>query len=163
MVTFVTNVSQSAAAAVLVGCKLRYCGQYLGLLVMADPMVEIMARLTAMVAELKSVKSKEAEMEQDYQWGNDSGEEGEQRPGEPSWAEFLTSPLTQPTSDDAVLLCKLLASPPPLDQVKLTEQQVTRYQHVPQTPPPRKNRIENQLYIAQTKMENTLHLLVNYM
>ena len=66
-----------------------------------------------------------------------------------------------PQVSDAVCLANLLVDPPPLSRFKPVDTN-TMYEKVPETPPPRKNRVDQNLFVAQRKLEQCMHLLVHY-
>ena len=55
----------------------------------------------------------------------------------------------------------MLREPPPLDKLRSAEKSQKKYMHVPQTPPPRKHRLDTNLTIPQTKLEHAMHALVH--
>ena len=63
---------------------------------------------------------------------------------------------------DAVSLSLLLAGPHPLGNLKRAEENITQYTSIPVTVPPRANRIDRGLFVAQKKMENTMHLITHH-
>jgi hypothetical protein len=80
-----------------------------------------------------------------------------------NWSDVLHSTVLSPQSSDAVALGKLLGNPPPLGQLKATIQNLPQYQGVPTTAPPRKNRIDWNLFQAQKKMEAAMHMQMHFM
>ena len=80
-----------------------------------------------------------------------------------SWSTVLGSRYVQPSSDNGKRLAQMLATAPELQQLKTKATTVQLYSGVPETPPPRRNKVDTQLYNAQKKVETTMHLLVNFM
>ena len=60
-----------------------------------------------------------------------------------------------------VALVQLLGNPPPLEALKATGKTLTKYQEIPQTPPPRKHRLDSNLAIMQNKLEMAMQALVH--
>lgn len=80
-----------------------------------------------------------------------------------NWSDVLPVHHHEPTHDDAIVFCKRLATPPPLDLLKNSKTDLTMYSNIPQAPPPRRNRLDQQLQQAQQKAENAMHLMVHTM
>jgi hypothetical protein len=79
-----------------------------------------------------------------------------------AWAEVITKPRTDPSTPEGTRLAKLFGSPPPLQDLKHLEGGITRYSGVPETPPPRRHKVDNQLTTVQRKLEAAMHLMVHY-
>ena len=71
-----------------------------------------------------------------------------------------TKAVTQP---GASAMAALIPEPPSLEMLRHNAQNITKYQGVPPTPAPRKNRMDAKLYQPQLKLENALHCLIHYM
>ena len=56
----------------------------------------------------------------------------------------------------------LLAGPPLLLHLKKAEENITQYTSIPVTVPARANWIDRGLFVAQKKMENTMHLITHH-
>ena len=88
-------------------------------------------------------------------------EEDDEDPGAPAdWSSVLGVPRASPGRADALTLCQLFSSPPPLGQVKVALQESTKYEGVPPTPPPRGNRLDKQIWTTQHKLEAAMNLMV---
>lgn len=81
---------------------------------------------------------------------------------EVSWGTILQPKASAPTSEEAKRFVQVLASPPPLTDLKKNQTLVPRFSGVPETPPPRRNKVDNQLFMVQSKLETSLHLLTGY-
>ena len=63
---------------------------------------------------------------------------------------------------EVVGLCSLLAAPPPLEQLRLSEKDCPSFSKVPKTPVPRKqNRTDINLFQVQKKVEGAMNMLVH--
>jgi len=80
----------------------------------------------------------------------------------PTWGMLLQPPQVVPKTAEAVSLSLLLAGPPPLGHLKKAEENIKQYTSIPVTVPPRANRIDRSLFVAQKKMENTMHLITHH-
>ena len=80
---------------------------------------------------------------------------------EAAWTDVIAQPRTDPTSAEGVRLAKLFEQPPPLQELKAMEGGIHRYSGVPETPPPRRHRVDTQLHTVQKKMELAMHLMVH--
>ena len=89
-----------------------------------------------------------------------SGSDSEPTAG---WSTVLGCRHAQPSSDNGKRLAQMLATAPELQQLKTKASTVQLYSGVPETPPPRRNKVDTQLYNAQKKVETAMHLLVNFM
>ena len=89
------------------------------------------------------------------------GSDSEEEPA--CWSTVLGFRHTQPNSDNGRRLAQMLATPPELQQLKNKTATLQLYSGVPETPPPRRNKVDTQLYNAQKKVETAMHLLVNFM
>ena len=87
----------------------------------------------------------------------------EEEETEISWGEIILSTRVEPTQEDAVKFIKLLSSSPNLKDLRETSQQVKLFSGVPETPPPRQNKIDHKWYTVQHKMEMCLHLMAQFM
>ena len=101
------------------------------------------------------------EMNQD--WEEDWDEDENAKEKEVSWLNVLRTGALQPSSADSVALAKLLGEAPPLGQLKASTQGIRQFQGVPQTPTPRKNKIDFHLFQAQKKLEDAMHMQMNFM
>ena len=88
----------------------------------------------------------------------DNEEEDAQAPAD--WTSVLGVPRASPTRADAMTLCQLFSSPPPLGMVKNALSDATKFEGVPPTPPPRANKLDKQLWTTQQKMETAMNLMV---
>jgi len=82
---------------------------------------------------------------------------------EAAWGEVIAQPRTEPASAEGARLAQLFARPPPLQDLKAMESSIQRYSGVPETPPPRRHRVDNQLHTVQKKLEVSMHLLVHFL
>ena len=76
---------------------------------------------------------------------------------EAEWAEVIAQPRTEPTSAEGGRLAQLFARPPPLHDLKAMEGNVHRYSGVPETPPPRRHRVDNQLHCSRLSRAKNGH------
>ena len=67
------------------------------------------------------------------------------------------------TAAASAALAPLLAVPPPLERINECTKQVPHYEHVPETPPPRKNKYDHAYYNPQKKLEAAMHMLVHFL
>ncbi len=135
--------------------------------VMSDvsQIVEELRRMRQEIEDLK--KSRDAPAApaaamQEEEWEDDPDEEGAETDRGPGWGSVLPPVMIPPSRPDAIALCNLLRTPPPLDQMKFAETTVPRYDGVPPTPPPRRNRIDTQLFGSQKKSEEAMQMLVHF-
>ena len=91
------------------------------------------------------------------------GNEEDSEPEDPSWGNILVPTSVEPSTPAAQFLCQVMSSPPPLDKLKASEKIMPCYAHIPLTPPPRKNRIDTQLYTGQKKLEHAMHMLTHHL
>ena len=80
-----------------------------------------------------------------------------------SWGEIILSTRVEPTQEDTVKFIKLLSSSPNLKDLREASQQVKLFSGVPETPPPRQNKIDHNWYTVQHKMEMCMHLMAQFM
>ena len=106
------------------------------------------------------MKKKEEEREEIRRSDDEEMEEEDQ--GSP-WTGLLKAPRAEPCTPDGAYLCSLFAAPPPFEALQCTIQDMRLYNQVPQTAPPRKNRVDFNLHTAQKKQEQAMHMMVNYM
>lgn len=97
---------------------------------------------------------------------NDNPENGEGQEEEEdfelTWNDIIKHSHVEAQDPTAKALVKLLGCAPPLPQLRASASEVIKYAGVPETPQPRRNRVDQQLFQAQSKLENVLHLLVHY-
>ena len=93
----------------------------------------------------------------------DEEQEGASDVEDPSWGSLLKPTTVEPSTSNAQFLCQVLSSPPPTDKLKASEKIMPCYAHIPLTPPPRKNRIDTQLYTGQKKLEHAMHMLTHHL
>ena len=116
-----------------------------------------MANLQKEVEELKlNVQPESMDVEVEEVGEDEDAEEP------PTWGMLLQPPQVVPKVAEAVSLSLLLAGPPPLGHLKKAEENITQYTSIPITVPPRANRIDRGLFVAQKKMENTMHLITHH-
>ena len=77
------------------------------------------------------------------------------------WESVLGSAVRQPTSEAGKALAMLLTAPPPLERLKELGATTTRYAGVPPTPLSRRNRVDRNLWQAQSKIEQCLHCMLD--
>ena len=80
------------------------------------------------------------------------------------WMAVLGDPANTPESPGAQALTTLLKSPPPLELLRHSAQQLVKFRGVPPTPGPRpNNRLDRDMFHTQAKIENGHHCLVGFM
>ena len=87
----------------------------------------------------------------------DAEDQNDEAVEKPTWLGVLAPTRGAPQVSDAVCLANILVDPPPLDHLKPVETN-RMYEKVPETPPPRKNRGDQNLFVAQRKLEQCMHL-----
>lgn len=92
---------------------------------------------------------------------SESGEQGEVD-NQLQWSDIIKTQQVEAQDPQARAMVRLLGAPPPLSQLKASAPQIVRYAGIPETPAPRRNRIDQQLFGAQAKFESILHLLVHH-
>ena len=140
---------------------------------MAEAMAALMQEVGNLRMEKETLKKDKAQMDRDEEpraptaassgrpaAGAASPDEEEEEE-EPSWGDILRPVAMEATNTAAQALCQVLSSPPHFDTLRASEKSMPNYQHVPQTPPPRKNRIDNGLCTAQKKLEHAMNMMVH--
>ena len=89
-------------------------------------------------------------------------EDGEDE-GEITWGEIISTARVEASQEDSQKFLKLLNSSPNLKDLKEAAQQVRLFSGVPETPPPRKHKVDFQWYTVQHKIEMGLHLMTMFM
>jgi hypothetical protein len=79
------------------------------------------------------------------------------------WQQLLGCKKTVATNATSVALVQMLENPPPLDSLKDKKSETAVYQGVPETPPPRRNKIDLSLWQGQQKIEYALHNIVHHL
>jgi hypothetical protein len=79
------------------------------------------------------------------------------------WQQLLGSKKTVATNATSVALVQLLENPPPLDSLEDKKSETSLYQGVPETPPPRRNRVDFSLWQGQQKIEFALHNILHHL
>jgi hypothetical protein len=79
------------------------------------------------------------------------------------WQQLLGCKKTVATNATSVALVQMLENPPPLDSLKDKKSETAVYQEVPETPPPRRNKIDLSLWQGQQKIEYALHNIVHHL
>jgi len=92
---------------------------------------------------------------------DDSEEEMEQ--AQASWDLVLKSSKLIAQAPDSTSLIAMLAEPPPLEKLKGAEQDARHFQGVPETPGPRRHKVDYGLWQAQHKMEEAMHSVVAHL
>jgi hypothetical protein len=118
---------------------------------MSENLMEEIVRLKAVVDGLQQAAQAKS-MDQD----EENDEEAEEDP----WAQVLQGEKTVPGSPNGLALVNLLGSPPPLNTLRNQAKTQPKFAGVPETPPARKNRIDNNLHVIQGKLEMAMHALV---
>ena len=133
-------------------------------------MADIAAQLAAIQAELQQLRATQQKQDAGRQ-GNAEGAmvedaeedtEAEEVDGQVSWSDVLSQTRAVPSSADAIKFTKLLASPPSLQALRACRANVRLYCGVPESPPPRRNRVDSQLQVCQQKIELALHLITHF-
>ena len=75
------------------------------------------------------------------------------------YSDLLGSSASVPIKQASQQLCTLLENPPPVELLGRPDLDI-RFSKIPQTPAPRNNRVDRQLYQPQKKMEKAMNLLV---
>jgi hypothetical protein len=65
---------------------------------------------------------------------------------DPSWREIIQGKAVTPNTTEAQRFLQLLSKAPPLQDRKMQAQSVFFYSGVPETPPPRRNKVDLSLY-----------------
>ena len=122
---------------------------------------ELIAAVRALTEKVEKLeKNQKDRMEEDVD-GEDGDEENQEE--DPTWGKILKATAIEASGERAQFLCQVLSSPPPLENLRASEKSMPCYTKVPQTPPPRKNRLDSNLFNAQKKMELAMHMLVHHM
>ena len=129
------------------------------LLLDLSQMEEILATLEAMKGDIAELKRSKTQGNAPMDTSDDGEDEVEE---DPSWGNILLPTAVEPSSPAAQFLCQVLSTPPPIDKLKASEKIMPCYAHIPQTPPPRKNRIDTQLYTGQKKLEHAMHMITHH-
>ena len=87
----------------------------------------------------------------------------DEAPEEMRWADIIRPAAVEAQSPSAQAFLRLLATPPPMAQLRSSQAEVVHYVGVPETPTARRNKIDQQLQGAQAKFEMVLHLLAHHM
>ena len=121
-----------------------------------------------MIEEIRRLKQEMEQLKTQVQAQGQQGaapaqEEEEEEDTNPSWADVLGTATKAVAQPGALAMVALLPEPPSLEMLKHNAQNITKYQGVPPTPGPRKNRMDMKLFQAQLKMENALHCLIHFM
>ena len=129
----------------------------------SEELKELLAEMKNMRAELRELKSsgKGVDRPEEVDMSEDNEDQNDEAVEKPTWLGVLAPTRVAPQVSDAVCLANLLVDPPPLDRLKPVETN-RMYEKVPETPPPRKNRVDQNLFVAQRKLEQCMHLLVHY-
>jgi hypothetical protein len=93
----------------------------------------------------------------------DLAEETAEDQTEPSCKEIIHRNAVAPNTAEAQRFLQLLSKPPPLQDMKMQAQSVVVYSGVPETPAPRRNKVDLSLYTVQHKLEVAMHLLTQSM
>ena len=93
---------------------------------------------------------------------DDMSDSGSEEPTA-AWSSVLGTRRQHPVAENGKRLAKMLESPPELQALKTKAATVLMYSGVPETPPPRRNKVDNNLCNCQKKVETAMHLLVNFM
>ena len=119
--------------------------------------------MKSMRAELRDLKSsgKGVDRPEEFDMSEDNEDQNDEAVEKPTWLGVLAPTRVAPQVSDAVCLANLLVDPPPLDQLKPVETN-RRYEKVPETPAPRRNRVDQTVFVAQRKLEQCMHLMVHY-
>ena len=80
-----------------------------------------------------------------------------------SWDMVLRSSKVKPTAATAISLVQMLAEPPSLQKLKEAEKDAVHFEGVPETPGPRRHRVDFGLWQCQQKMEQVMNSLVSHL
>ena len=112
--------------------------------------MEEIARMKAAVEGLQQTRSMDEDQEEDDEKAADN-----------PWEQVLQGEKTLPGGVNGMALVNLLGSPPPLDTLRSQSKTQPKFAGVPETPPARMNKIDNNLHVIQGKLEMAMHALVN--
>ena len=125
-----------------------------------------MDTLVAQLAEMKSslqslqaaVSAQDASqtMEEDL-----STDDPEFCPAQEKWSAILGTSAEEQSKPASLHFASLLSAPPPLEQVRGSGARVKKYKGIPVAPQPRRNRIDQNLWILQQKLDISMHLLID--
>ena len=128
----------------------------------------LVAEVQKLRAEMENLKLAASQQPQGTQQGDrgqnmeeDDAEGTIEEADEPSWAAILRPTSIEASKPNAQYLCQVLSAPPPLDTLRASEKCMVNYKHVPQTPAPRKNRIDTNLHNPQRKLEHAMNMMVH--
>ena len=127
---------------------------------------ELIAAIQALTDKVSTLEAQLNQSREPQAMEDDDEEEEEvfEDPGAINdWDIVLRQGVATPSAAPAVQLAGMFAAPPPLDQLKGTEQKLIRYQGIPQTPAPRRHRTDTALFLAQRKQEIATHQLVHHL
>lgn len=124
-------------------------------------MEQVVEELKALRLEMENLKK--ANADRNAAMAMDEEQEGPSDAEDPSWGRILMPTTVEPTQPSAQFLCQVLSSPPPIDKLKASEKVMPCYANIPLTPPPRKNRIDTQLYTGQKKLEHAMHMITHHL
>ena len=114
-------------------------------------------------AQLQQLTQAMSAMQQKLTARTDPSVMEEEEEPEISWGEIILSTRVEPTQEDTVKFIKLLSSSPNLKDLREASQQVKLFSGVPETPPPRQNKVDHKWYTVKHKMERCLHLMAQFM
>jgi hypothetical protein len=84
--------------------------------------------------------------------------EEEEDPFPVTWDEVIQPKTVVPSTPEGARFVKLLSNPPPLQDLKGQAPYIPRYSGVPETPPPRRNKVDATLCQTQHKMEYAMRV-----
>lgn len=121
---------------------------------------ELVAAVTAEV--LKLLPTLQASHQNTAPVDAQMGGESDQSESDVDWEDVLGNQQAVATTATAKKFVGMLTNPPDLQSLKKIMGQVPLYQGVPETPGPRRNKVDSQLWSAQRKVELAMHLLTHY-
>ena len=93
----------------------------------------------------------------------DSEDDDDPAMPEGNWDMVLRSVKVKPTAAPAISLLQMLAEPPSLQKLKESEKDAVQFQGVPETPGPRRHRVDFNLWQTQQKLEQAMNFLVSHL
>ena len=93
---------------------------------------------------------------------SESSDQDEPSVAAKSWDLVLKSQKMAVTSAHGKSLVSMLSDPPPLEKLKAAEHDAVHFLGVPETPGPRRNKIDFNLWQSQHKLEEAMHSLLNH-
>ena len=80
-----------------------------------------------------------------------------------TWDTVLSGQQKTQQGQQAAGFAQLCALPPPLSRITQTVKELPRYTGIPQTPPPRKQRVDQSLAAMQRKLEMCMNAIVHHL